>query len=248
MVRVILQGLVMGFFLLLGKSYPRQEQKFFHGDLWINILTGAGIFLLIAPVMRFVGEAMTVHLLLLPELPSIIQFVGAFLILDFCRYWLHFAHHRVPFLWVFHRVHHSSEHLDATSGLRMHFVDFIQLALLPIILFGVVLDTQGFDAWVIPSALMVGVVFDAFQHANIHFPIEKPLAKQWHKVLNNPHFHIWHHTSMGAEIDGNYSNTLIIWDRIFGTDVTEAHCPEKLGLGEGQLKNNPLDLQLLKLR
>ena len=56
-------------------------------------------------------------------------FLATFLALDFLRYWLHRLHHRVPFFWQFHRVHHSSEHLNATSGLRMHAFDLVQLAL-----------------------------------------------------------------------------------------------------------------------
>jgi sterol desaturase/sphingolipid hydroxylase (fatty acid hydroxylase superfamily) len=223
-------------------------QPFIHPDLWINLFTGAAIFILVAPLMRLVGAHLEFFLVQLPSMPAWLQLTVSFLLLDFCRYWLHYAHHRVPFLWRFHRVHHSSENLDATSGLRMHAVDFVQLALLPIILFGVLIDTSGFAEWVIPTALSIGVFFDAFQHANISFPINHPLGRLWHSFLNNPHFHIWHHTADGNEVDGNYSNTLIIWDRVFGTDVTQKDVPSALGLGHEPLKNSLLDLQLLKRR
>ena len=130
----------------------------------------------------------------------------------------------------------------------MHAFDFVQLALLPIVLFGVLIDTRQFADWVIPTAMSVGVLFDAFQHANIAFPIHHPIGRVWHAFLNNPHFHIWHHTADGKDIDGNYSNTLIIWDRIFGTDVTQEEVPVALGLGHEPLQNHILSLQLLRRR
>lgn len=248
MERVLLQGLVMGMFLGAGVFRPRIAQPLFHSDFWINLFTGLLIFILVAPIMRMVGSSMAFYLIQLPELPIWLQLLGSFLLLDFCRYWLHYAHHRIPILWSFHRVHHSSEYLDATSGLRMHVVDFIQLSFLPIVLFGVLIDTRGFADWVIPTAMGIGVFFDAFQHANISFPIQHPLGRLWHMFLNNPHFHVWHHTIDGSEIDGNYSNTLIIWDRIFGTDVTQPVVPRALGLGHDPIKNSTLDLQLLRPR
>ena len=251
MERVLIQGFVMGFFLLLGWLWPRNKSPLLNRDLWINLCTGGSIFLLLAPLMRYLQ--ISLHgfssLISLPELPISLQFLFAFLILDFCRYWLHFAHHRVPFLWSFHRVHHSSEHLDATSGLRMHAVDFIQLGLLPILLFVILFDTRSFAEWIIPSVMLVGVFFDAFQHANISFDIQKPIQKIWHLLLNNPHFHVWHHTRDGMEIDGNYGNSLLIWDRLFGTDVTRENTPLELGITTEQaLQNDPLSLQMLRSR
>ncbi|MEL6348765.1 MAG: sterol desaturase family protein, partial [Myxococcota bacterium] len=150
------------------------------------------------------------------------------------RYWVHRADHRIPWLWTFHRVHHSSERLDVTSGLRMHAVDFVQLSLIPIVLFGVLMDTSTFSPWVITAALGVGVFFDAFQHANLRFDIDAPLGRAWHLLLNNPHFHAWHHTRNGHHHDGNYGNTLVIWDRLFGSEVTQPELPEAFGVGGDQ--------------
>lgn len=251
MERVLIQGCVMGFFLMLGWFYPRQKSNYFHRDLWINLCTGGSIFLILAPLMRMLQNHLQQFssLIAIPDIPVLIQFLGTFLVLDFCRYWLHYAHHRVPFLWSFHRVHHSSEHLDATSGLRMHFVDFLQLGILPIILFVILFDTRNFASWIIPSVMLIGVCFDAFQHANIRFNIQKTPQKIWHLMFNNPHFHVWHHTRDGREIDGNYSNSLIIWDRLFGTDVTQDHIPAELGIAADQaLQNDPISLQMLRSR
>jgi sterol desaturase/sphingolipid hydroxylase (fatty acid hydroxylase superfamily) len=250
LVRIALQGGAMGLFLGLGALLPRErDQKLLSRDLFVNLATGAGIFVLVAPLMRAIGDTLQLQLIALPDMHDGLRFLLSFLLLDFCRYWLHYAHHRVPFLWSFHRVHHTSERLDATSGLRMHAVDFLQLALLPILLFGVLMDTRSFADWVIPAAMSVGVFFDAFQHANIRMDLAKPWSRAWHMLLNNPHFHVWHHTRDGELRDGNYGNSLLVWDRLFGTDVTRPELPSALGIPDGQaLRNDPLGLQLLRPR
>src|SRR5580698_9073295 len=45
-------------------------------------------------------------------LPPWLGFVIAFVASDFLSYWVHRAYHRVPLLWKFHVVHHSSEPVD----------------------------------------------------------------------------------------------------------------------------------------
>ena len=100
-----------------------------------------------------------------------------------------------------------------------------------------------------PASLAVGVFFDSFQHANLRFRIDTTFGTVWHSFLNNPHFHVWHHIRNGDERDGNYGNTLVIWDRIFGTEVTQAHVPIELGLKPHKaLVNHPLSLQILRKR
>ena len=131
--------------------------------------------------------------------------------------------------------------------LSLHVLDFLQLAMVPMLLFGVLLDVRDWAEWVLPAALSVGVFFDAFQHANLRFELSKPWNRAWHKVFNNPHFHVWHHTREGAIKDGNYGNSLVIWDRLFGTEVTESTIPPLLGVtAEKSLVNDPLSLQLLR--
>jgi sterol desaturase/sphingolipid hydroxylase (fatty acid hydroxylase superfamily) len=180
-------------------------------------------------------------------LPLIVQWVILFLTLDLARWALHLAHHRIPWLWRFHRVHHSSERLNATSGMRMHVVDFLQLALLPVLLFGVLFQLGETPVWLAPSVLVPGLVSDAFQHANVRIPIRSRFWRAWDAVLNNPHFHAWHHTNEGRLCDGNYGNVLTIWDRLFRTCVSREALPEGFGLERGdRLVNGAVSLQLLR--
>ncbi len=247
---ILIHGLAMGTFLGLGYLFPRdKEQAFLNRDMFINIATGIGIFVVTFHAMAAVRANLEMHLFSLPLNAEWQQFLVAFVLLDLARYWLHYAHHRVPWLWRFHRVHHSAEQLDSTTGLRMHIFDFFQLAMIPILLFGVLIDTTSFTDWVIPAALAVGVFFDSFAHANLKHNFNNPFWRAWGKFLNNPHFHVWHHTRVAREFYGNFGNVLLIWDRMFGTVVTEPRLPDEIGISAEQaLKNDPVSLQLLTLR
>jgi len=244
-------GLIMGTFLLAGRLRSRVEgQPIINRDLVYNIINGIALFAVRLTGIAWVADHLQLGLLPTHWLPGpLAQGLLAFLLLDFSRYWLHYAGHRVPVLWSFHRVHHCAEVLDASTGLRMHFVDFLQLSALPIVLFGVLLDTSSWNPAVLATALSIGVVFDAFQHANLRVDTSTPWFRAWNLLLNNPHFHSWHHTRDGHLRDGNYSNTLIVWDRMFGTDVTGPEPPRLFGVTEGEaLINDPLSWQLLRTR
>lgn len=249
--RALLQGSAMVLFLAAGRIWPRvRGVHLINRDLVFNLVNGALIFLLLGLPLGLVTSNVSVGLIPMDWLPwGAAQLALAFLLLDFTRYWLHYAGHRVPFLWRFHRVHHSAEYLDSTTGLRMHAVDFVQLWAVPFLLFSVLLDTSTFQPWVVPTAFGIGVVMDAFQHSNMTFDLSKPWNRAWHRLLNNPHFHAWHHTRDGAVCDGNYGNTLLVWDRLFGTDVTRPVLPALYGLeGDQALVNDVLSWQLLRPR
>ena len=251
MIGVLVKVVAMGFFQVAGVVRPRVTgQGLATRDTVINLINGAALFALKLALLNAIFGLIRVRLVPLDWLPNeVAQFAFTLVLLDFTRYWVHYADHRVPALWSFHRVHHSSERLDATSGLRMHLVDFLQLAALPVVLFGVIFDERQLAGWVLPAALAVADVFDAFEHSNLKINMNNPLARAWNLLLNNPHFHSWHHTRDGALCDGNYANTFIIWDRLFGTDVTRPEPPALMGLDETQnLENSPLGLQLLRRR
>ena len=61
----------------------------------------------------------------------------------------------------------------------------------------------------LPAALSVGAILDAFQHANLTWNTQHPAARAWNVLFNHPHFHAWHHTCDGSLCDGDYGNTLV---------------------------------------
>lgn len=253
---MLLQGcLVMGLillFLLVGWLHPRERERVWGPDTWINLANGALLFGVRALLMAGLVDAVAGLDLPRPiDMSGVVnpwlQFTIAFVLQDLARYWMHYAHHRVPFLWRFHAVHHSSEHMNSTSGLRMHLVDFVQLNLIPVVLFGLLLDCRGFHPMVWLGISVVVYTMDAWTHGNIAMDLRGPVARWWDTLFVNPCFHSWHHARDWRKHDGNYGQTLAIWDRIFGTHVDEVEPCRDLGLPEGaQLENSLLGLQLLR--
>ncbi len=145
--------------------------------------------------------------------PAPLQFLAVLLVADLTQYWVHRAFHEIPWLWRFHRVHHSAHTLDWLAGSRLHLVDIAVtrgLVLVPVL-------ALGFAPGVI-WAYLVFVSFHAvFIHANF-----APRARWLEALLVLPRFHHWHHAAgCAAAVNKNYAVHLPWLDRAFGT----AHCP-----------------------
>jgi lathosterol oxidase len=57
------------------------------------------------------------------RMPWLMQLLSAIVVADLAEWTIHYALHKVPFLWRFHSIHHSSKALDWIAGSRSHFVD-----------------------------------------------------------------------------------------------------------------------------
>ena len=49
-----------------------------------------------------------------------------FVFRDFIQWWVHRLLHRVPFLWEFHKVHHSVKQLGFAAHLRYHWMETLE--------------------------------------------------------------------------------------------------------------------------
>ncbi len=146
------------------------------------------------------------------EMSLLAQFIGSLIILDLvAQYFAHYLLHQVPFLWRFHIVHHSDTMVDATSGPRMHPIDFAFRETLSLLL----IFLTGMPAAFYLMYRFATIFFTFFTHANIRLPfgLDRPLSF----VLVSPDFHKFHHHRETPWTDSNYGNILSIWDRLFGT-------------------------------
>lgn len=150
-------------------------------------------------------------LLHLFSFPAWLHGVLAFLLLDYLLYVWHWLNHKVPLLWRFHNVHHTDLDLGVTTAFRFHFGEMLISALFRAA--GVVLIGAG------PIAVLVyEVAFEAsvaFHHSNWRLPFRLERALSWFIVT--PRVHGIHHSIVRKETNSNYSNLLILWDRIHGT-------------------------------
>jgi lathosterol oxidase len=153
-------------------------------------------------------------------LPLVLQFFLAVLVADLAEWFIHMALHKVPFLWRFHSIHHSSKALDWIAGSRSHFVDDTLVRgfiLVPMML--------AFSQGIIVAYLIWVTLQATWTHCNF-----APNAKWLEKFLVLPRYHHWHHSSQPEAIDKNFAIHFPWIDRLFGTYYFPDHWPERYGL------------------
>ena len=229
-------GLVL--LLLLEGAHPFfelfRERRERGRHLIRNLVLGAVNSVLVAVVFAGLwvaaaefGEARDLGLLRQLELPVWAHVLGAVLLLDLWTYTWHRMNHRIPFLWRFHRVHHSDAQMDVTTASRFHTGEIVLSSLLRIPL----IVALGVTAWqlVLYETLMFAVV--QFHHANVALPPRVEAIVN--KVIVTPAMHKVHHSRWQPETDSNYSAFLSVWDRLFRSfRRREALHEVELGLAE----------------
>lgn len=166
-----------------------------------------------------------------------IEGILAVLVFDCFTYWWHRFNHEIPFLWRFHRVHHSDAEMDVTTANRFHAGEIVMSSLLRIPL----LFLLGADLWMLAfyELLMFPVV--QFHHANIRLP--DSIERGFRAVFASPVMHKIHHSDFVEETNSNYTSLFSFWDRIFGTFRMREHF-EMIQLGLKEF-HDPEDEQFL---
>jgi sterol desaturase/sphingolipid hydroxylase (fatty acid hydroxylase superfamily) len=178
-------------------------------------------FLVLLPAtqaVKYLGVPVLQHLM--ARMPWLLQFLLAVVVADVAEYFIHLALHKVPFLWRFHAVHHSSKALDWIAGSRSHFVDdtLVRGFILVPLMF-------GFSQSIIFAYLIFVTLHATWTHCNFG-----PNAKWIEEFLVMPRYHHWHHTSQKEGIDKNFAIHFPWIDKIFGTYYYPEQWPERYGL------------------
>lgn len=144
--------------------------------------------------------------------PIWIKLIVGLMLMDFLGAWLaHWVQHHVKWMWRFHAVHHTDQHIDATSANRHHpgesVIRFIFTIGATIIV--------GAPLWLVFLYQSMSIVLSQFNHANIVFPLW--FDKLFVSVFCSPNMHHVHHHYRMPYSDTNYGNIFSIWDRIFQT-------------------------------
>ena len=161
-------------------------------------------------------------------LPLSAQMIAGVVILDFSvGYLSHRALHASPFLWRFHRIHHSDPFVDVTTTYRTHPVETLWRFLFVI----VPVWTMGIPAQAVVIQRLVQATNGLLEHANIRLwaPLDRVLSLVW----VTPNVHKIHHSRDRGETNSNYGNVLSIYDRVFGTFTPAEHaCSVVYGLDD----------------
>lgn len=157
------------------------------------------------------------------NLPKWAQLLTLFVVRDFVQWNVHRLLHRVPWMWEFHKVHHSVKEMGFAAHLRYHWMENIiyrSIEYIPLAMIGF-----GIDDFFIVHIFTLAI--GHLNHANIYLPLG-PLKY----LLNSPQMHLWHHAEEFPKgtYGINYGITLSLWDYLFGhAYVPQERSDVKLG-------------------
>lgn len=150
-----------------------------------------------------------------------LQIIIIIIIGDFIQYWLHRMFHEIPFLWKFHKIHHSATEMDWLVKSRLHIIENFANKLFIV--------TPIIILWFSISAINFYAIFiwfyTVFIHSNINiyfWPIEK--------IFVSPKFHHWHHANDKEAINKNYAAEISFLDTLFWTYLDKKEYPKEYWL------------------
>lgn len=195
----------------------------------------SGFYDLIQLFFSSLGISNTRFVLLdLSELPSGIQLLIFFVVLDFVQWTTHILLHKIPVFWKFHQIHHSVKEMGFAAHLRYHWME--NLLYKPLKTFGVMI-LGGFEPEQAYIVHFIAITIGHLNHANIKLSWG-PLKY----ILNNPIMHLYHHAYdlPRGRFGVNFGISLSLWDYLFHTDhVPDTNGEIKLGFpGDEKLSPN----------
>ena len=176
----------------------------------------------------------------LPELAAAAILTVALFLAYELGYWVdHYLSHKVPFLWEFHKVHHSAEELSPLTNFRVHPVDGLVFINIMALFMGLTEGTLSFlygrtvQQFSISHSNAIIVIFTYLVAHLHHTSIWIPFTGLWGRLLISPAHHQIHHSTNPIHFDKNMGSCLAIYDWLFGTLHVPQKKREKLTYGLG---------------
>jgi sterol desaturase/sphingolipid hydroxylase (fatty acid hydroxylase superfamily) len=148
--------------------------------------------------------------------------LAMFVFADFGSFLSHYMQHKIPFLWQFHKVHHSALFLTPLTTARFHPIGNLMDGFLSGFFLAIpVAVAAAFYSltFVKLLAMSAGVDFvfsvmllSVLQHS--HFSISFGIMD---RIFISPRMHQVHHSIKHEHWDKNMASRLSIWDWLFGT-------------------------------
>ena len=231
--------LVLG---VLEFSFGLYKKRWNKNEKWVDIACFTIPKLVIKPVVAYYS---------LKILPSIlpgfantfnwVPFFWGFIIIavadDLTQYWYHRLHHEVPWLWRFHRTHHSASYMGMAMASRQNIIYtlfFSQVYLTAALVY------LGLG---IPAIVVRGIkgTITTLAHSSIpwdkpfyQYKILHPLAWILERTISTPATHHAHHAATTDDgvgyYKGNFGNMFFLWDVIFGTAHISRQYPKAYGI------------------
>ncbi len=177
--------------------------------------------------------------------------LSLFVVSDFTRYWLHRFMHTIPWLWKFHKVHHSAEVLTPITFYRVHPIENILFGFRFSLTIGLVTGVFVFffgGQLSLMDVLGVNVIVFIFNiiGTNLRHSHIKLRYFPWiENIFISPFQHQIHHSTKFYNY--NFGGSLAIWDLWFKTLKRSFEVGDmKYGLGGKSQHKNVLDLLLAR--
>ena len=219
------------------KTYKRWLINFTF--VFLNTLALRFLFPVLAASFAGICSQYNIGFLNYFNIPIWIALILAFLLLDLGIWLQHLLFHHISFLWRFHKIHHSDEEVDFTTGVRFHPLEIIISMIYKLILLAIIGP---------PVALVIifEIVLNAssiFNHGNIK--ISKSFDIALRKLIVTPNMHRIHHSAEEKETNSNYGFNLSVWDKLFGTYNKRSKKRDNIIIGLKELNNKNKSLFFL---
>jgi sterol desaturase/sphingolipid hydroxylase (fatty acid hydroxylase superfamily) len=222
----------LAFFMLIENVVPQFKTQYKKGQhLGLNlfftfttVLVNLSMAFALYIVSLWVAENEfgIIHLI---NAPIFVKMILAVMLLDLIGAWLiHFLEHRIKVLWMFHTIHHSDQHVDASTANRHHPGESVFRFLFTCL----AVFISGADVWMIMVYQSLSVICSQFNHSNINLPIW--LDNVLKLLFVTPHMHRVHHHYKRPLSDKNFGNIFSLWDRLFRTYVVYDNTKLEYGL------------------
>ena len=223
-------------------SFGLYKGKWPKNERWVDIACFIVVPLIVRPAFGLFG--LKVLPALFPAYKNLFGWVpvlwGVAIIAvadDLTQYWYHRLHHQIPWLWRFHRTHHSASYMGMAMANRQNLIYTIFFS-------QVYLTTALVYLGLGVPAIIVGVIKGAITTlAHSSIPWDKPFYKYkvlhpiaWvlERTISTPATHHAHHASSTDDgigyYKGNFGNMFFLWDIIFGTALITRQYPKAYGI------------------
>lgn len=221
---VIVEGLLIKYYLKEKLPWKELILNLNSGHILLWVFRGIEVALYFYTV-KYLSLQWAVHL------PYWMQWVIAFILWDFCFYWLHRTHHYFRILWNVHVVHHEGEHFSLSLGIRNSW--YSSLTSYP---FFIGMAIIGFPTEIFLTVSSIHYFFQFYNHNHI---IKKSGWLEY--FLVTPSHHRVHHGKNSPYFNKNFAGTFVFWDKMFGTFQAELlDNPVEFGTNHSSESLNPI--------
>ncbi len=126
---------------------------------------------------------------------------------EFSHYWHHRLNHTVRLLWASHIVHHSSEHFNYGTGVRIGWITAFYKPF-----FYLWIPAIGFRPEMVVTCMTIEALYQYLLHTSFC-----PRLGFLEKIFITPKQHQVHHATNIKYLDKNHGAILNIFDKLFGS-------------------------------